>query len=60
MRTRPWRDSSFEEKDKLAFVSDMFDRVAPTYDLLNHFISLGNTTIWRLIALTRLAGRKGC
>ena len=46
-------------KDKLAFVSDMFDRVAPTYDLLNHFISLGNTTIWRLMALTRLAGRKG-
>ena len=46
-------------KDKLAFVSDMFDRVAPTYDLLNHFISLGNTTIWRLLALTRLAGRTG-
>ena len=43
-------------EDKLAFVSDMFDRVAPTYDLLNHFISLGQTTMWRLLALTRLGG----
>ena len=31
--------------DKLAFVTDMFDRVAPTYDLLNWFISLGQTTL---------------
>ena len=28
----------------------MFDRVAPTYDLLNWFISLGQTTLWRLMA----------
>lgn len=46
-------------EDKLAFVSDMFDRVAPTYDLLNHFISLGQTTMWRLLALTRLGGQRG-
>ena len=40
--------------DKLAFVTDMFDRVAPTYDLLNWFISLGQTTLWRLAALSWL------
>jgi demethylmenaquinone methyltransferase/2-methoxy-6-polyprenyl-1,4-benzoquinol methylase len=40
--------------EKLAFVSDMFDRVAPTYDLLNHFISLGQTTLWRVLALSWL------
>ena len=40
--------------DKLAFVSEMFDRVAPTYDVLNHFISLGQTTLWRLLALSFL------
>jgi hypothetical protein len=27
-------------EEKLHFVSEMFDRVAPTYDVLNHFISL--------------------
>ena len=32
----------------------MFDRVAPTYDLLNHFISLGQTTLWRVLALSWL------
>ena len=40
--------------DKLAYVSDMFDRVAPTYDVLNYFISLGQTTVWRLLALSFL------
>jgi len=40
--------------EKLAFVSEMFDRVAPTYDLLNHFISLGQTTMWRVFALSWL------
>ena len=40
--------------EKLAFVSDMFDRVAPTYDLLNHLISLGQTTLWRVFALSFL------
>ena len=42
---------------KLAFVTDMFDRVAPTYDLLNWFISLGQTTLWRLMALSWLHPR---
>ena len=40
--------------EKLAFVSAMFDRVAPTYDLLNHLISLGQTTLWRVLALSWL------
>ena len=42
---------------KLAFVTDMFDRVAPTYDFLNWFISLGQTTLWRLMALSWLHPR---
>ena len=40
--------------EKLAFVSAMFDRVAPTYELLNHLISLGQTTLWRVLALSWL------
>lgn len=36
---------------KLAFMSDMFDRLVPTYDVVNLLISLGQTTVWRLLAL---------
>lgn len=37
--------------DKLAFVSGLFDAIAPTYDVLNLLISLGQTTLWRWCAM---------
>ena len=35
---------------KLGFVSAMFDEIAASYDAVNHFISLGQTTLWRWLA----------
>lgn len=32
----------------------MFDRIAPYYDFLNHFLSLGIDTIWRKKAISQL------
>mmetsp|Transcript_22686 Transcript_22686/g.31652 ORF Transcript_22686/g.31652 Transcript_22686/m.31652 type:complete len:254 (-) Transcript_22686:21-782(-) len=38
-------------EQKLKYVSEMFDRIAVSYDKVNIFISLGQTSIWRLRAL---------
>ena len=35
-------------------IQDMFDRIAPTYDLLNHLLSLCIDTVWRRKTLNRL------
>jgi demethylmenaquinone methyltransferase / 2-methoxy-6-polyprenyl-1,4-benzoquinol methylase len=35
----------------------MFDRIAPTYDFLNHFLSLGRDRAWRRRAARRVAER---
>jgi ubiquinone/menaquinone biosynthesis C-methylase UbiE len=32
----------------------MFDRIAANYDAMNWVISLGQTTLWRLLALWKL------
>mmetsp|Transcript_14115 Transcript_14115/g.27049 ORF Transcript_14115/g.27049 Transcript_14115/m.27049 type:complete len:250 (-) Transcript_14115:242-991(-) len=39
-------------EQKLQFVTSMFDRIATSYDKVNWFISLGQTTLWRLLALS--------
>ena len=38
---------------KLRFVSELFDRIAPRYDAANLALSLGQTSIWRWLALGR-------
>ncbi|MFN9583307.1 MAG: class I SAM-dependent methyltransferase, partial [Bacteroidota bacterium] len=36
----------------------MFDSIAPRYDFLNHFLSLGIDKIWRKKAIQSLADSK--
>ncbi|MBM4029753.1 MAG: methyltransferase domain-containing protein, partial [Planctomycetes bacterium] len=38
----------------------MFDRIAPTYDFLNHFLSLGCDYSWRRKVTAQLRGREVC
>ncbi len=40
-------------------VGEMFDRIAPTYDLLNHVLSLGRDFAWRRKVAELLDDRKG-
>jgi demethylmenaquinone methyltransferase / 2-methoxy-6-polyprenyl-1,4-benzoquinol methylase len=39
---------------KKSQVRDMFDGIAPRYDFLNHFLSLGTDILWRKIALHKI------
>ena len=47
---KPYQDSD----DKKSQVSRMFNKIAPYYDFLNHFLSLGIDTIWRKKAIDQL------
>ena len=44
-----------EDDDKKSQVSRMFNKIAPYYDFLNHFLSLGIDTLWRKRAIKQLA-----
>lgn len=44
MTVAPYQDS---DKNKKQQVEQMFDNIAPKYDFLNHFLSLGIDKLWR-------------
>src|SRR6185295_2059915 len=46
------------ERDKKQQVSDMFNRIALSYDFLNHFLSAGIDKHWRKIAVNMLQPSK--
>lgn len=52
MQVTPYKDSSQEKKQQ---VEQMFDNIAPRYDFLNHFLSLGIDKIWRKKAIRILS-----
>ncbi|MEM6966446.1 MAG: bifunctional demethylmenaquinone methyltransferase/2-methoxy-6-polyprenyl-1,4-benzoquinol methylase UbiE [Bacteroidota bacterium] len=47
-----------KDEDKKGQVSKMFDNIAPYYDFLNRFLSLGIDTIWRKKAINELVSVK--
>lgn len=47
----PFKESKLSKKEQVA---NMFDNIAPRYDFLNHFMSLGIDKIWRKKALKYL------
>lgn len=55
MQVIPYKDSNQQKKQQ---VEQMFDHIAPKYDFLNHFLSLGIDRLWRKIAIRILSGFK--
>jgi len=45
---------SHSEKTRKAQITEMFDNIAPGYDFLNHFLSLGIDILWRKKAIRML------
>jgi demethylmenaquinone methyltransferase/2-methoxy-6-polyprenyl-1,4-benzoquinol methylase len=40
-------------------IRSLFDNIAPTYDLLNHLLSMGRDIYWRKMAVRKLSGLEG-
>jgi demethylmenaquinone methyltransferase / 2-methoxy-6-polyprenyl-1,4-benzoquinol methylase len=53
MQVTPYKDSDHQKKLQ---VEQMFDNIAPNYDFLNHFLSLGVDKLWRNKAIRILSG----
>lgn len=53
MQVTPYKDSDHQKKQQ---VEQMFDNIAPKYDFLNHFLSLGIDKLWRKKAIKILSG----
>jgi demethylmenaquinone methyltransferase/2-methoxy-6-polyprenyl-1,4-benzoquinol methylase len=52
MQVTPYKDSDQQKKQQ---VEQMFDNIAPRYDFLNHFLSLGIDKLWRKKAIRILS-----
>ena len=52
MQVTPYKDSDHQKKQQ---VEQMFDNIAPKYDFLNHFLSLGIDKLWRKKAIQILS-----
>ena len=52
MQVTPYKNSDLHKKQQ---VEQMFDNIAPRYDFLNHFLSLGIDRIWRRKAIRILS-----
>ena len=52
MQVTPYKDSDHQKKQQ---VEQMFDNIAPKYDFLNHFLSLGIDKLWRKKAIRILS-----
>jgi demethylmenaquinone methyltransferase/2-methoxy-6-polyprenyl-1,4-benzoquinol methylase len=55
MQVTPYKDSEQQKKQQ---VEQMFDNIAPKYDFLNHFLSLGIDKLWRKKAIQILSTYK--
>jgi len=55
MQVTPYKDSDQQKKQQ---VEQMFDQIAPKYDFLNHFLSLGIDKLWRKKAIRILSDFK--
>lgn len=55
MQVIPYKESDQEKKQQ---VEQMFDQIAPKYDFLNHFLSLGIDKLWRRKAVRLLSAYK--
>jgi demethylmenaquinone methyltransferase/2-methoxy-6-polyprenyl-1,4-benzoquinol methylase len=55
MQVTPYKDSEQQKKQQ---VEQMFDNIAPKYDFLNHFLSLGIDKLWRRKAIRILSTYK--
>ena len=55
MQVTPYKNSEQQKKQQ---VEQMFDNIAPRYDFLNHFLSLGIDKLWRKKAVRILSGYK--
>lgn len=53
MQVIPYKDSDQKKKQQVEL---MFDQIAPKYDFLNHFLSLGIDKLWRKKAIRILSG----
>jgi len=54
MQVKPYKDQQGTKKEQVA---QMFNSIAPRYDFLNHFLSMGIDKIWRKKAISKLKDR---
>ena len=55
MAALPYKSSEQSKKNQ---VEEMFDKISPRYDLLNHLLSVNIDKVWRKKAIKRLSVRK--